>query len=279
MAEGIRGARRRETRRWRLVFVAAVALCLIVFAVNGVYFEVGPGTVWGLAYGTAAALLLVVAALYGVRRRAMRLATRRRLGRARDWLALHLCCGGLFLLLMLMHSGFRLPTGMVTWGLWALGLWTVASGLVGLALQRWIPRALGSGPEVEVVYERIPELVAEIRDAADGVAAACDEPVQALYARRVAPALAAPRRSLRHFFDVTGGKQARLRELNYLRRFLPPAEGERLGRLAQLYESKLEIDVHYTLQQTLRIWLWAHVPVSVVLMALLVIHLATVWYY
>jgi hypothetical protein len=266
-------------RRWAWLFVVTVTVCLIVYAANIVVSELSPANAWGLTYGAGAAGLMVAAGLYGARRRAMALASKLRLGNARGWLYLHVYGGGLFLLLALMHSGFRLPSGPVTWWLWALSLWTVASGLVGLTLQQWLPRTLGSALALEVLYERIPELVAEIRDKAEALVASCAEPVQALYARRVAPALAAPERRLIYFLDITGGKQSQLKEFDYLRRFLPAEDKEKLGELVQLYKAKLDVDAHYTLQTALRGWLWIHVPTSIALYALLILHLFAVYRY
>ena len=43
--------------------------------------------------------------------------------------------------------------------------------------------------------------------------------------------------------------------------------------------TKLELDVHRTLQRPLRWWLYVHVPPSVLLLALVAVHLVTVLYY
>lgn len=274
-----RPGKRSEGGRWLLVFLVAAALALASYGVNAALSQVSPASVWGLTYGALAAVVLLATSLYGLRRRAMRLVSRLGLGRARSWLYFHVYGGALFLLLVLLHSGFRLPNGVVTWWLWALSLWTVASGLVGLALQQWIPKVLGSGLAIEVLYERIPELVEEIRRKAETLAAASTEPVQALYARRVAPALTGPEWRPIYYFDVTGGKQAQLREFDYLRQFLPGEEKEKLTALGRLYKTKLQIDAHYTLQRALRIWLWIHVPPALVLLAFLALHLYSVWSY
>lgn len=265
--------------RWRWGFAALAVVSGAVYAVDRVLFEPGPGNPWRLGYGVAAALLLVAVSLYAVRRRAVRPVSRLGLGRARTWLYLHQYGGLLVALLMLMHSGFRVPTGVVTWWLWALVLWSAATGLVGLGLQRWIPRVLASGLAVEAVYERIPELVDELRAMADRLAAACSEPVRALYARRVAPALAGPERRWLYFFDITGGKAAQLGEFDHLRRLLPPDEREKLGELSRLYKTKLQLDAHYTLQRALKLWPWIHVPTSLVVLVLLALHLAAVLYF
>ena len=247
---------------WRALGLA-VAVCLAVFAVNAAFWEVRPGTVFGMSYGIAAAALLVALALYGVRR----------------WLDFHLWGGVLFLLLVLMHTGFRLPNGTLMWWLWVLALWTALSGVAGRALQKWIPRVLAAGLSVEANYERIPELVAEVRRRAEGLVSTCDRSVQSLYERKIAPALAAPERSAAYFLDVTGGVRSRLKELDYLVDLLPPAEKEKLAELERLYRTKLELDAHYTLQQALRVWLWVHLPPSLALLALAALHVFAVLYY
>lgn len=268
---------RLEPRHW--TFAAAAAVAIAAFAANVVVTDVRPGSVWGLAYGIAAAALLVAVAAYGARRRAMRAVSRLGLGSARAWLAFHVYGGILFLLLVLMHSGFRLPTGALTWWLWGLSLWTVASGLVGLALERWIPRVLASGLSTEVHYDRIPELIAAVRAQADEIAAASPAALRELYRKKIAPALAAPRRRWIYFIDITGGIRSRLRELDYLRGFLAGEERSHLEHLERLFRSKLEIDAHFTLQQALRLWLWLHVPLSALLVALVALHVFTVIYY
>ncbi|MEE8523486.1 MAG: hypothetical protein V3T72_06105 [Thermoanaerobaculia bacterium] len=264
---------------WRWAWALIAVACLVLYLLGFFWWEVRPGTVLGMSYGIAAVALLLGTALYGMRRRMMSVVSRWRLGSAAGWLRFHLYGGGLFLLLVLMHTGFRLPTGTWMWWLWLLSLWTALSGLAGRALQQWIPRVLASGLSVEVNYDRIPELVAEIRGRAERLVADCDPSVQRLYARKIAPALAAPEHRSSFFFDVTGGARSRLKDLDYLAGLLSSAEKEKLREIERLYRAKLEIDAHYTLQRLLRGWLWVHVPPSVVLLALVAVHVFTVLYY
>ena len=268
-----------EANLWWWGFFAVAAACVVLFGVNLALWDVHPSTPLGMSYGIAAAVFLVGAAIYGLRRRSMRFASRLGLGRSRAWLYFHLYGGGLFLLLVLMHSGLRLPVGALNWWLWLLSLWTAASGLGGLMLQRWIPRVLASGLSVEVNYDRIDELTADVRERAERLAADCDDSVRALYEKTVAPALRAPERGLIFFLDPTGGIQARLAPFRYLEGRLPAEEKEKLERLERLFRVKLEIDAHYTLQRALRGWLYFHAPASLLLLALVVVHVATVLYY
>jgi hypothetical protein len=271
--------RSRESSLWIGGFIAVTAICLLLFVTNIWLAEIRSGNAWGLVYGTAAATLLLGAAAYGIRRRTMRISTRHGAGRSRTWLYLHPYGGSLFLLLVFMHSGFGLPSGWVTWWLWGLSLWTVASGFIGLALQRWIPKLLASGLSVEVHYDRIPELVDEIRQKAEILIEDCDEAIRGLYERYVAAALDRPTRRFIYFLDITGGIQSKLREFNHLKDFLTREEQDKLEELEQLYRAKLEMDAHFTLQHPLRWWLYAHLPASLLLLAFLAIHLAAVFFY
>lgn len=266
-----------ERRHW--LFAAAVLACAAAWLANVLLGEVRPGSSWALGYGAAALVLLLVAAGYGFRRRAMKLASRTRAGSSSSWLAVHVYGGGVFLLLVLLHSGFRLPSGWVTWWLFGLSWWVVLGGLGGLFLQRWIPQLLTSGLAVEAHYDRVPELVAGVRERAEKLAASSPPPVQELYERVVAPELAAPRRRALYFLDITGGVQARLREFNHLERFLPPDEREQLGELERLLRTKLELDAHYTLQLPLRWWLYLHLPASLLLSVFVILHLVAVFLY
>jgi hypothetical protein len=203
----------------------------------------------------------------------------RGLGNARVWLQFHLYGGALFLLLTFMHSGFRQPQGILTWWLWFLSIYVTASGLIGVLLQKWVPKILTSGLAIEVVYERIPELIREIREKANALVQTGAEPTRDFYKNHLAVALAAPQPRLIYCLDITGGIQSRLKQFEYLRRLLPVGEKEKLNKLEAFYKTKLEIDAHYTLQRLLRWWLLTHVPVSLVLLVLLALHLFAVLYY
>jgi hypothetical protein len=269
------GKRAGESR----AFIIAVGLCAIVFLLNAAFFDLRPSNLWGLTYGTLAAVLMVGIALLGLRRRMTRLALKFGLGSGQTWLQFHLYGGALFLLLTFMHTGFRQPHGILTWWLWFLSIWVTASGFLGVVLQKWIPRLLTSGLAVEVVYERIPELIAEIGEKADALIQTATDPVRDFYQKNLALALATLRPRLIYCIDITGGIQSRLRQFEYLRGFLPAAEKEKLNALEAFYKTKLEIDAHYTLQKILRWWLYTHVPLSLALLILLVLHLFAVLYY
>ena len=268
-------------RRWsvrplgRSLFAAAVIVCLAAFAANLALSDVGPSTRWGRLYGSGATAMLVVAVAYFGRRRA----PRRGPGRAQTWLHWHVYGGALFLLLIAMHTAFRLPHGLLGWGLWLVSTYIVVTGAAGLLLQRWLPRMLSSAGALEVNYERIPVLVDELRQRAEALVATGDDAVQRMFATLMAPALAGPQPRVAYFFDPAGHIRTQLDEIAAVRDALPDDQRQCAAALQELVANKLEIDAHYTLQRALRWWPRAHVPLTLVLVVLVALHLFSVWYY
>ncbi len=235
-----------------------------------------PRTTFGLGFGVAATVALGVAMLYTGRRSLLHV---RILGRTSLYLKAHVYGGALFLLLVLMHTAFRLPQGILAWFLWVLSLWVAMTGLAGLVLQRWIPRLLDSALSLEVNLQRIPELVEETRVRAERVALGAGSKVRAFYARELAPLMAAPRPRMPEAFGLRGSAPGRLTEFQQLRTTLSGEAQSSLDELQRLYRVKLEMDSHYGLQRLLRGWLWLHVPTAVVLVALLLLHIFFALYY
>jgi len=264
---------------WFRLFGASVIICGVLYSINILVSEAQPYTPWGLSYGIAATILMMGSAVYGLRRRAQRIASKYRLGTTKNWLQFHVYGGSLSLLLVLMHVGFQLPSGTLTWWLFILTLWVILSGFAGVLLQKWIPKILASGLSLEVIYERIPELIEEIKQTATQLVEDCEAPVRALYSEQIAPLLEQPELKFIYYLDITGGMRSRLKEFEFLRGVLDSEEREKLDQLQALYQTKLELDAHYTLQKTMRCWLYAHVPLSLVLVVLIVWHVLAVWYY
>ncbi|HSR51561.1 MAG TPA: hypothetical protein VLV83_12090 [Acidobacteriota bacterium] len=264
-----------RSQRWLLAFAAALALCLAAVVVNVITSDFRPSSYWGMGYGVCSTLLLLAAAAYAWRRRA----PRRGPGAAHHWLHFHTYGGLLFLLLVLMHTGFRFPNGVLAWVMWVLSIWIVASGLAGLGVQRWIPRLLTSGLGTEANYERIPELVESLRQQADSLAEQADPAIRGLYKSTLRDLMAAPRTRPIFFLDITGGIQSKLRQADHLRGFLDSKDLDDLDRLVELYKTKTDLDAHWTLQKALRWWLYAHVPVSLTLIVLVGFHVFSILYY
>jgi hypothetical protein len=91
--------------------------------------------------------------------------------------------------------------------------------------------------------------------------------------------MSAPRAAVGSLLGRSRIVRYREQEFQILRRTLPPQAAPHLDELFQLYGTKLEMDVHFTLQRVLRYWLALHLPVSIVLIGLTLVHIFFALYY
>jgi len=259
-----------------LVHGGVAAISLIVFFVSAVRGEYTADSVVGIAFGIAAATALAAVMLYSIRRA---LPAVRSLGRTRTYLQIHIQSGLLFLLLMFVHSGFRYPAGTLMLVLWWLSVWVVVSGLIGLALQRSIPKLLDASSSFEVNLQRIPELVEDVRNRARTAAMRAGPSARAYFERELLPDMSAPRAALSSLLGRARIEHYRSEEFQVLRRTLPADAAPMLDELFRLHNTKLEMDLHYTLQRILRLWLGVHLPAAIVLIGIVGLHVFFVLYF
>jgi hypothetical protein len=155
-------------RRWLLASVA-----ILGFA-SGIYVEYTlggdgrphSGSTFGLVLGCAGYGLMLFAALLGLRKRFPTI----RLGRASAWMRGHLWFGFLAFPLLLFHSGFA-ADGPLTWWLMTLLTLTIASGLLGAAVQHYLPQLMTRLVPLETIYEEIPNIRRRLQAEADDLVA------------------------------------------------------------------------------------------------------------
>ena len=260
---------------WYLV--TAVLALLSVSIASGVIWWRGwsAGDAWGLTFGTLAALLMFLGALYPLRRRLMLWP----LNSAQHWLQFHIYGTTLAGLLVIVHMGFRWPNGQFGWWLLGLTIWTTVSGLLGVGLQKWVPALLAAHLTVEAIYERIPELVEQLQAEAARTMDGASDVLQRFYDAQVQPALAGLTPSWSYVLDARRGRDERLAPFEHLRTFVGDEDKQRLADLQAIVSEKLELEAHYSLQRALRIWPFLHVPPAMLLLGAIVAHVAAVWYF
>jgi len=245
---------------------------LAIFVVWSWWTPWSPGRAGGLAFGTAAAAILYLDALYPLRRRLLAWPLRN----AQQWLQFHIYAGLLGTLFVLIHTGFSLPHGQFGWWLLGLTVWATAAGLFGVYLQKHVPDVLAHHLSVEAIYERIPELSARLKTEADQLITGAPEVLRRFYLTHV-------RAELDHLSPawsyVVGFRPQINRRVEVFREvatFLSPDERVRLNGLQTILSEKLELDVHYSLQRLLRQWVAVHVIPAILLLGLLTVHIVSV---
>lgn len=128
----------------------------------------------GIVFGTIAGLICLFEFLLWPRKK-LRIW---RLGRVQDWMKGHIWLGLLSLPLAVMHSGFLYRGVLSTW-LFVLFLVVIASGVVGLVLQQWLPRLLFREVPAETIHSQIgPQIERARAEARLLVDRACGESTQ-----------------------------------------------------------------------------------------------------
>jgi hypothetical protein len=199
------------------------------------------------------------------------------IGPRKTWLRGHIWLGLLSWPLILFHSGLRWG-GPLEIALWVVLTATVASGIVGLALQQFLPRLLITRVPAEAPFDQIPHLCASLRRKADAlIAEVCGPPgdddarasLRAFYESEVRRFLAAPYRSSSLLADALRSEAA-FAEYRALPG-LVEARG-RLEALESLCGERRQLGEQETLYRMLHGWLLVHIPLSVMLLVLGVVH-------
>src|SRR5258705_7220172 len=108
------------------------------------------GTAVGLTFGIAGFTFMIFAALLGARKKVPVW----RVGRAQTWMRGHLWLGLLSFPMILYHGGFSWK-GQLSAVLMILLFVVILSGIVGAAIQHYVPSQLTANVPLETIYEEI----------------------------------------------------------------------------------------------------------------------------
>lgn len=251
------------------------AVSVIAFVVVSWLWPWQPGRIGGLIFGTLAALLFLNAALYPWRRRW----GARPWGTAQRWLTLHVYGSSLAFWFVLIHTGFRWPVGTMGWLLLVLSFWATATGLLGVWLQRTVPRTMARRLTVEAIYERIPELMVALVAEADALMTAAPDALARVYTGEIRPSLVTARPSVRWVTGVDPSAARSADLIERMRRFAGASDRSRLDDLESIMKDKIDLDAQFSLQRVLRGWLVLHVPPAMLLIGVIAVHIfAVVWH-
>jgi hypothetical protein len=288
-------------RRWFVGSVAVLAVAVATYVPYSLRSPQGPGggSTVGLIYGSIGFAFMLFAGLLGWRKKFPVW----RVGRAQAWMRGHIWLGFVSFPLILLHGGFHFG-GPLTRVLMWLFTFVFASGVLGAALQHFMPRLHTAQLPMETIYEQIDRVRGQLAEEAsrlveESCSALEGEVSSATEHQRAAAAGAGAN------WDVTvaSGMQVDEQASSELRRFLgveiqpylekPGARGTRLGSppvavamfrqlrvllpptlhsniddLENVCEEKRQLDKQARLHKILHGWLLVHVPLSYALLLL-----------
>lgn len=258
--------------RWLKV---AVVLSLVVI-VSYFLIDVEPrhngGSWYGYTLGTIGVLLILWLSLLGIRKRKMT----EKYFSLKAWTSAHVYLGLALIVIGTWHTGFQLGWNVHTLA-WALMMLVIVSGIYGISVYAALPRALSNNRQ-EMTREQMIEALGALdrqletaaqpldRELTDKVIDALEQDVfKAGFIARLTGKYprCATRRALKAF-DGTGGDEHADKVRSLLAR-----------RQAQLEQ----IRRHMRYKALLEVWLFVHIPATILLIAALAAHVISVFYY
>ncbi len=276
-------------RPWMIgtLLLGAAALALHLWLGRDVPGGLRGGSAVGLWYGVVGSLLMLAVGMLSLHRR---LPLRRWLGKRQTWLRGHIWLGLLAVLFIWCHSGYSWG-GPLEIALWVvLGL-TTLSGLLLLLAQALIPTMLLRRIEAETPIEQIAFVCDQMRRRADELlevelarlAAVASNLSDAQAEERVKLKLASDELRLIHapiraYLSPRHDDSAPLADplkaellFDQATRAATPAS-ETLSRLRLLCDERRQLAEQYRLHRWLHLGLLIHIPLTVVLLVLGVVH-------
>jgi hypothetical protein len=296
----------RTHQRWMMAAVAitvGAAVLYVPYARGSA--TVSGGSTIGLGYGIAGFALMLYAGLLGARKKVPVW----RLGRAQTWMRGHLWLGLATAPLVVFHAGFTAGSGL-TLVLMVLLLVVIGSGVWGAWLQHTMPRRMLRDVPMETIYEQIDHVRAQLLMEADTVVAeACgklevETVVPTARSRGVvgtAGEAQTARTTLATIDRVDAEDSAPLREFyreemraflerptndhpladtlkaaarfDKLRALLPASFRAALADLENICEEERQLRRQSRMHLVLHGWQLAHVPLSIALLVLAMVHI------
>jgi hypothetical protein len=295
-------------RKWMFATLAALGVAAVTYIpyIYRLETRFSGGTALGLTYGIVGFALMLFAGLLGARKR-LRVW---RFGQAQTWLRGHLWLGLLSFPLILFHGGFAFG-GPLTTVLMILFIIVTVSGVLGAALQHFLPTRLTAGVTKETIFDEIPHVRSLLlREAEELVESVCGRRrVEAAATQAAArgwsdqggAAVAAPvevdeedRKRLHQFYrqemlpflenpqqrhhPLASATQAKTR-FEELRGRLPKALHYVLEQLENICEEERQLSWQVYLHKWLHGWLLVHVPLSLALLLLGAVHAVVALHY
>jgi hypothetical protein len=201
--------------------------------------------------------------------------------KASTWMQVHIYVGFFSVWLFLLHIGSRVPNGGLEIILAILFVAVAGSGIIGLAITRWLPSRLTIHGE-NLLFERIPALRSGVRQEAEklalaSVAATNSSTIADFYETRLQHYFARPHFWLSHIVGYRKPLFKLLAELEALERYLNVKEREIMREITELVRAKDNLDFQLAGQSLLKCWLFVHIPLTYSLILIGLIHGVLAW--
>ena len=294
----------RTHRSW---FIGSVVALGVATAIYVPYAMRTPGpsgsSAIGLIYGSVGFGFMIFAGLLGLRKKFPVW----RIGRAQTWMRAHLWLGFLSYPLILLHGAFHFGGPLTRVMMWIFTV-VFGSGILGAAIQHFMPRMHTTQLPMETIYEQIDhvrdQLATEAGRLVDSACDALDGELSRASVGQLAAAASAgtdwdvtvadglgfnepASRQLRDFFlhqtlpylEQAGARGMALadsmrahRMFQQLRILLPASLHSTIADIETICEEKRQLDQQRKYHLVLHGWLLVHIPLSYAVLLLGAVH-------
>ncbi len=275
MHESILVYRRFRFLKWALLLMV---VAVVAYAVDQPLGVPNGGTWLGYTLGTIAALLIVWLTWFGVRKRRYNLGPTK----LEAWLSAHVYLGLTLIIVATLHTGFQFGWNVHTLA-YTLMMLVILSGIFGVYAYMRYPALMTEnrrGQTLNEMLAQIAEIDAECRDAALGLG---DEISSAVLNAAQNTRIGGGMRRQLSGHDPACATTAARQTVQGLAESAEAGQAESTRRLISLLLRKEELlrrarrDVQF--KALMDIWLYVHVPLTIALIASLVAHILSVFFY
>lgn len=264
--------------RWLKI---ATFICLFVIATY-LLVDIKPrhngGSWYGYTLGTIGVLLILWLTALGVRKRTM---TPGRWS-LKAWTSAHVYLGLSLIVIGTLHTGFQLGWNVHTLA-WALMMLVILSGLFGIAVYAALPSALSTNRDEMTEAQMLESLRAidrQLHEAAQPLAHGMAQVVQSALDQDAFGGSAWNRLTGSYPRCATAAALRKVRETTGPQADLGQDPLEKVDTLLERKQAMLgRLRRHLRLRAMLEIWLYVHVPATIALLAALIAHIVSVFFY
>src|SRR5438105_6415572 len=286
-------------RKWAQWTAALFVISAVAYVPYALLSRSGPrgGSIVGLVYGSAGYGLMVFAALLSFRKKY----TIWRMGRAQTWMRGHIWLGFLSYPLILFHAGFHWGGSLTRAMMWMF-TFVIVTGILGAALQHYMPRLMTERVPLETIYYQIDRVQGQLLQEADqllkslthdnneygvlvpagGATRTLTSTLVRLSDRSATELRTVYENTVRGYLAERGAYRHTLADRRTskdifakLRTVTPDSIHPMIEDLENICEEKRDLDRQSRLHRILHGWLLVHVPLSFVLIVLGVVHAIT----
>jgi len=259
------------------ILISACGLLILFFIFISTIEQknsLGIAEIWS-GYGLLVLLLLL--ALFNIKKRLSILPL---LGTGYGWHQMHIISGMIAIAIYFLHvESWWPPSGYERW-IAACFYLAVISGISGLIIQTYYPKRL-TEIEEEIIFERIPDAVAEVREKAmheveSTVAITRSETLLRFYTESLDHYFRRPQFLFSHLIASQSADFWIKKHFQPIRHFCNKDELESLQKLEVLAKTKNYLDQQYAYQLIMKLWLFIHVPSVLALLLFVFWHLLLV---